>query len=133
MTGERKPIHDPKSKGRSAVSNGTALFIEADGRSSWAKRMRDIVQSHVSDLGGADRLTMAQKELVRRTATLGCQLEQMEGRLADGLEVDLDLYGRLAGHQRRILESLGIERRVPKDVTPTIHEYRAMRARETAS
>ena len=50
----------------------------------------------------------------------------MEGDLAEGRAVDLDLFGRLSGHQRRILETLGIERR-KKDLAPTLAQYRAQR------
>ncbi|MEX0405534.1 hypothetical protein ABGN05_07680 [Aquibium sp. LZ166] len=117
MSEDRTSTHDPKSKGRSAVSNGTALFLEADGRSSWAKRFRDLVAGHISDLGGSDCLSEGQRALIRRGAALGTELERMEGRLAEGLPVDLDLYGRLAAHQRRILESIGLVRKA-KDVSP---------------
>jgi len=33
--------------------------------------------------------------------------------------VDLDSYGRCAGHLRRLFETLGVERR-PRDVSPTL-------------
>ncbi len=132
MSGDRPPAHDNKKKGRSAVSNGSALFIEADGRTSWAKRFRDLVAGHISDLGGADTLSEGQRALIRRGAALGTELERMEGRLAEGLPVDLDLYGRLAAHQRRILESIGLERKA-KDVSPPdLRTYLAQR-RKAAS
>ena len=35
--------------------------------------------------------------------------------------VVLDAYARVAGHCRRIVETLGL-RRVAKDVTPSLHE-----------
>jgi hypothetical protein len=59
-------------------------------------------------------------------------LEQMEGDLAEGREVNLDLYGRLSGHLRRLVETAGV-RRVKKDHVPTIHAYvRREREREQA-
>ena len=45
---------------------------------------------------------------------------------------DLELYQRTAGNLRRILESLGLQRR-QRDVTPTITEYAARRAAEKAA
>jgi len=39
------------------------------------------------------------------------------------------VFGRLAGHYRRIVETLGIERR-KRDVTPTLDQYLAQKARE---
>jgi hypothetical protein len=54
-------------------------------------------------------------------------LEQMEGRLSKGEGCDLDVYTRAAGHLRRILETLGIERQA-RDVTPTLDSYLAAAA-----
>lgn len=111
MSGATTKVHDPKSKGRDPVSNGNALFLEADGRSSWAKRFRSIVEFHVDDLGGKDALTQAQRSLVRRAAAISAALERMENDLADDLTVDLDLYARMTGHLTRVLNTLGIERK----------------------
>jgi hypothetical protein len=111
---------------RSKVTNGHSLFVEADGRSAWARRCKDLFEAHVSDLGGVERLSEAKKQLVRRCATLEIELERMEGELAEGKPVDLDIYGRATGNLRRILESIGLDR-VSKDVTPTLAEILARR------
>jgi hypothetical protein len=34
----------------------------------------------------------------------------------------IEIYGRIASHLRRILETLGVERR-PRDVTPSLQSY----------
>jgi hypothetical protein len=40
-------------QGRSRVTNGKQLFLEKGlGRSTWARRMRDLLQLHIADLGG---------------------------------------------------------------------------------
>jgi hypothetical protein len=69
----------------------------------------------VSDLGGRDLLSEAQISLVKRSSALELELEQLEGKLSQGEDVDLDRYGRAASHLRRILETLGIKR-VPRSV-----------------
>jgi hypothetical protein len=46
----------------------------------------------------------------------------LEGQLSLGRVADLDLYNRLSGNLRRILESLGLERKA-RDVTPTLQSY----------
>ena len=46
----------------------------------------------------------------------------MEGKLSAGESIDLDLYGRLLGHLRRVLESLGIERK-PKDTRKAFDDF----------
>ena len=116
---------------RSRVTNGSALFVEGDGRTPWSRRFRDLCTLHSDDLGGADLLTEAQASLVRRVATIEVQLEQMEGDMSEGGDVSLDLYTRSASHLRRILETLGIDRKA-KDVTPGRDQYLAARAQKAA-
>ena len=45
-------IADPKQYGRSRVTNGSAILPGVDGRSVWARRFRDLMGLHLSDLGG---------------------------------------------------------------------------------
>jgi hypothetical protein len=118
-----------RKRSRSAVTSGRRLFVEGDPNSAWSRRYGDLVMHHISDLGGRDMLSEAQLSLVRRAAALGCELEQMEGRMSRGEQVDIDRFGRAASHLRRILETLGLERR-PRDVTPTLAEYLRAVARE---
>jgi hypothetical protein len=105
---------------RSAVTNGKRLFVEGDGNSMWSRR--DLIAAHVVDLGGPELLSEAQASLIRRASAIEVELEDMEGKLSMGQPVDLDLFTRSASHLRRILETLGLERR-PKDVTPTVEAY----------
>jgi hypothetical protein len=74
-------------------------------------------------------LSEFQLGLVGTAATLRCELEKLEGRLSMGEAVDLDQFGRAAGHYRRICETLGIERK-QRDVTPTLAEHLAQIERE---
>ena len=97
-------------------------FVDGDGRGLWARRWRDLEALYIDDLGGASALSEFQLGLVGTCATLRCELEKLEGRLSVGEAVDLDQFGRLAGHYRRICETLGIERR-KRDLTPSVAEY----------
>ena len=106
---------------RSAVTNGKRAFVDGNGNAAWTRRWRDLVSAHAQDAGGADVLSEAQSSLIRRVATIEIELEQLEGKLSKGEAVDLDAYTRAAGHLRRILESLGIERK-SRDITPTLAE-----------
>jgi hypothetical protein len=117
---------------RSKVTNGRSLFVDGDGRGPWARRLRDLMAEHARDLGGLDALSSQQASLVRRAATITVELEKMEGRMSKGDDdVSLDEYARVAGHLRRILETLGIGRK-PRNVTPSMREYLAGRARQAA-
>src|SRR5215510_14555076 len=82
---------------RSAVTSGRKLFVDGDPNSAWSRRYHDLVAGHVTDLGGRDLLSEAEMSLIRRSAAIVCELEQMEGRLSMGEAVDLDLHGRLSG------------------------------------
>jgi hypothetical protein len=64
-------------------------------------------------------MSEAQLSLVKRASAIECELEVLEGKLSQGELVDLDCFGRGASHLRRILESLGLERK-PKDIGPTL-------------
>jgi hypothetical protein len=121
---ERRTVAASKPTTRSKVTNGRNLFVDSDGRGAWARRFRDLCTLHIEDLGGSLVLSEAQGSLIRRAATLEVELERLEGRLAKGEDVDLDAYSRAAGHLRRILETLGIERR-KRDVTPSIADIAA--------
>jgi hypothetical protein len=67
----------------------------------------------------------AERSIVRRAATLTVELERLEAVFAVAGEAQpdqLDLYQRTANSLRRLLESVGIERR-PRDVTPSLRDY----------
>jgi hypothetical protein len=113
------------SKGRSRMSNGSAVLPGVDGRSTWARRLRDLISLHLSDLGGDGAVSEAEKSIVRRVATLTVELERMESVFAlagEALPEQIGLYQRTANSLRRLLESVGLERRA-KNVTPTLAQY----------
>ena len=120
---ERYAADDRPKRIRSAITNGRKLYLSGDGNSAWSRRYRDLITGHVSDLGGRDMISEAQLSLIKRASTLELELEQAEGRLSKGEQIDLDSYGRAASHLRRLLESLGLERK-PRNVTPpSVEEY----------
>lgn len=132
----RKRIQLSKRAFRSAITNGTDILAEVDGRSATARRYRDLIALHVGDLGGADAgLSEGQHCLVRRAACLTVQLEIMESKFAQDGGADtreLDVYQRTSNSLRRLLESLGIHRgRVARDVTPSLDEYLGRRGRRS--
>jgi hypothetical protein len=117
--GQSQRTHPPRRRPRSAVTSGRKQFVAGNPNSAWARRFHDLVLGHVADAGGRPLLSEAQFALCKRAAGLECELEQMEGRMSQGVEVDLDRYGRAASHLRRILETLGLERK-PKQIGPTL-------------
>lgn len=132
MSATREPVERP-SKVRSALTNGSRLLEGVDGRSAWARRLRDLIELHGTDLGGLDELSEAQRALIRRASALTVELEHLEMQFAtrDATADELDLYSRLSNTLRRLHETLGLERR-PKDVKPTLSEYLRQREGERA-
>jgi hypothetical protein len=100
-----------KRRTRSRVTTGRAVFVEGDGNSRWARRYRDLIAAHCQDLGGVDLLSEAQLSLIKRASAIELELEQAEGRLSMGEQVDLDSFGRATSHLRRLFEALGIARK----------------------
>jgi hypothetical protein len=125
MPGDRRTIAGRKLESRSRISNGKKLLMDVDGRSGWARRMRDLIQLHLADLAGEDAVSEAEKSIIRRAAALTVELERMESVFAvagEALPEQLDLYQRTANSLRRLLESIGLERRA-KTIVPTLSEY----------
>ena len=124
-----------KSRQRSRVTNGTALLPGVDGRSAWMRRCKDIIAAHVSDLGGEDNISAAERSIIRRASVMTVELERLEAKFAaagEASERDLDVYIRASGHLRRLLETIGFKRR-PRDVGPTLGDLLrgdAMRQRD---
>jgi hypothetical protein len=71
-----------KDPQKSRITNGSALLPGVDGRSAWVRRCRDVISSHLSDLGGADNTSAAERSIVRRAATLTVELERLEEKFA---------------------------------------------------
>lgn len=119
-----------KSRQRSRVTNGSALLPGVDGRSAWVRRCKDIIEAHLSDLGGEDNTSVAERSLVRRAAVISTELEMMEARFAAAGHADpgeLDLYQRTAGNLRRLLEAIGLQRRAKP--VPDLDTFLEMRER----
>ena len=112
------PIAACQRAHRSSVSNGSRLFAIAglDGRTQTARRFRDIVEVMTLDLGGADLLSEGQKQLIRRAATLSIMAEAIEADVVRDLGFVILNYGTVCDRLRRIVETLGIERKT-KDVS----------------
>ena len=74
----RKRLAPSLNSFRSAITNGTSLLHDVDGRSATMRRLRDIIHAHQSDLRGEAELSEGQRSILRRAALLQLQLEMME-------------------------------------------------------
>jgi hypothetical protein len=130
VAGSKAPPDSPpdrrrvaRSPQRSRITNGTAFLPSGtDNRSAWVRRCKDVIAAHLSDLGGENNASAAERSLVRRAAVMTTELERLEARFAsagEASERELDLYIRAAGNLRRLLEAIGLQRRA-KDIGPSL-------------
>lgn len=93
MHAESMPVGNAKPRGRAAdaaayarsrLSNGSDLLPDLDQRSASARRYRDLVASFTSDTGLGDALSEAQKQLIRRAASLSLACERLEAEIVGG-------------------------------------------------
>jgi len=97
------------------------LLPGVDGRSAWTRKAASQIRAYLTDLGGIENCSTAERSIVRRVATLEVELERLEERFATAGEAsveDLETYQRCANSQRRLLEAIGIERRA-REVGPS--------------
>jgi len=78
---DERNLTRPKRRSHSAVTSGRKLLIGGNPNSAWARRYRDLVAGHASDLGGRSELSEGELSLIRRASALECELEAMEARL----------------------------------------------------
>jgi hypothetical protein len=101
------------------LKQGYVRFLtlaDLDGRSRAAARCRELVRDFTSDLGGDEQLSTAEKQLVQRAALLATCIEDFEVRWTLGQPIELPDYLATVNAQRRVLITLGLERRA-RDVS----------------
>jgi hypothetical protein len=95
---------------------------DLDQRTSAAKVAKALIAEVSADLGGEDRLTAAQRQLIMRSAMLGAIAADLEARWVAGETIEVGELMQAANAQRRLLVSLGLDRRA-RDMTPSLSEY----------
>jgi hypothetical protein len=117
------PSIEPRAPAlRARITNHKDLLPGLDGRTSTARRFRDLVGSYISDMGGLDRCSEIRLGLLRRLAAATVQAELLEARMVNGEQIDVGQLCTLASTTVRIASRLGLERRA-KNVTPTVDGY----------
>jgi hypothetical protein len=119
---ESSPADSPASSARkptarSRITNGKELLANIDGRSTEARRYRDLCFSFADDCGGAATLTEVQRALVRQAAALTVQSEKLQGAMIRGEAVSDEQMTRVANALSRTLHRLG---RKPRAKVPSL-------------
>jgi hypothetical protein len=115
ITGEKmQAITTEMQSSSPAKTRDKVRFItidHLDGRTGAARRVRELVASIESDLGGGEHLTAGQRQLIQRAGVLGAFIEDSEVRWACGEPIDVGEYLAAINAQRRVLVTLGLERK----------------------
>lgn len=102
---------------RSIPNSYTPNWLEGlDGRTALAQEMRRRYDAFVSDLGGDETLSYAQRSLVARALWLELHLQQQEEALASGADFDSGKWVQAVNSLQGVLSKLGLERKA-KEVT----------------
>jgi len=122
-----------KPAGRPKPAGGGKLVLktldEIDGRTFASRRAHQLIDGINRDLGvGADddpsQLSTGVRQLVQAAAVLGAMIENDQANWMSGVKIDTPSFLAALGMQRRILTTLGLERR-GRDVTPpTLEEIK---------
>lgn len=120
----------PAASTRSRITNGSEMLPGVDGRGVWARRFRDMNDAFLNHLGGEDNVSEPQRSLCRRAAAIETELNHIEAAFAASraagavpTQEQLDLYSRLSGAQRRLIDAIGLKRKA-REIPPTsLAEY----------
>jgi hypothetical protein len=105
----------PRSKTRQGKAR--LLTLNAlDARTAAYTDALKLIDSLASDMGGDDQLSEGERQLVTRAALLGAIVADFETRWVTGQQIPLSEYLSAVNVQRRVLATLGLERR-QKEVT----------------
>jgi hypothetical protein len=118
----RRHAGKPAPAQRSRVTNGKELLPGLDMRSALARRFRDITSAIFIDQGGEAQCSESRKQLIRRFAAAAVIAEQMEAKLGDGEQIDIQKHALLCSSLVRLCGRIGINRRL-RDITPALPDY----------
>ncbi len=94
-----------------------------DSRTALAREMRDRYQTMTDDLGGADRLSYAQRSLAERALWLEYWLASQERELANGNDFAVGQWTQACNALQGIYSKLGLQRQARE--VPSLSEYLA--------
>jgi hypothetical protein len=98
---------------------------DIDRRTAAYAAVKNLIDELEACAGGSDRLSPGERQLIQRAAVLGALLEDTETRWIRSGSIDPKDYCTVINAQRRVLESIGLKRQVPRDVTPTLEQIAA--------
>jgi hypothetical protein len=135
MPAEATTVEARSAPFKVAVGGRKAKLIslaDIDRRGSAYRRVEGLISSFEADLGGRDSISVAERQLLQRSAVLGGLCESIEAAWLAGEEIDPVQYTTLINAQRRCLESVGLQRRSRDVSPPSLASYLAERPASVA-
>jgi hypothetical protein len=93
------------------MATGGARLRGVDGRSSRARRHRQLLKEFARDLGGEAALTTAERCLIAQAAVTVVTAEELQASLLSGESIEHDRLVRINNSVTRLLTALGVQRR----------------------
>src|SRR5262245_12535793 len=90
-----------------------------DRRTAAYRETKQLIEEISGDLGGADRLSAAERQMVQHGAVLGAYATDLEAQYLKGRRIDLTALCTILNTQRRCFDAVGYQRR-QRDVTPSL-------------
>jgi hypothetical protein len=106
---------------RSRISNRSRMLPGVDGRSSAARRFRDICANYEAEAGG--NVTEVERDLIRQAAGLTLRAEQLQGAIVRGEPISNDELVRISSTAKRLLETIRGKADKRKPAGPSLREY----------
>jgi hypothetical protein len=131
MQGVRPNLPAAPATTRSRISNRSRLLPGVDGRSSTARRFRDICRNYEVEAGGD--ITEVERDLIRQAAGLTLRAEQLQAAMVLGEKVDNDDLIRLSSTAKRLLEAIRAKASKKKADGPSLADYVASRYPKAAA
>ena len=110
-------VREPRRKPRKLILK---TLNQLDLRCVAAKRVRQLVATWENELGGAAAMTESLRQLIQRAALLSVLIESSEAEWLSGGTLAEGTYFAAINSQRRILDTIGIDRRATIDGTPSL-------------
>ena len=99
------------------------LTLESiDRRTAAYRETAQLIAEIQSDLGGAENISAAEKQMIQHASVLGAIANDMETKYLLGRPIDLVVLCRVLNAQRRAFDAIGYKRR-QRDVTPTLESF----------
>ena len=118
---DRRKVTRLKPAQRSRVTNGSGGALpNVDGRSAAARRFKDIANALADQYGECSESRL---QLIRRFAAASVLAEQLESRLANGEQINVQEHALLCSSLVRLANKLGGLDRVAKTIVPSVADY----------